>query len=372
MWSPEAGVSLALAGGAYGRGRAQAAAAPARVGEVRAATRARLARADRDGLLDAAARDYLARQRAFQEQADPQGLAEVAGIADGFGLSPDEIYAHLHLGVLADLKLTAASAGDGCSAWAVGEGPDGPLAVKNRDFHGSHAVLQQVFLHDDPAWRGGRALCLGSLGSPGAYSSGINAHGLALIDTQVGTRDHGIGLLRYFLMTRLLAYCRTVDEALREIAGEAHAGGGTLVLTDAGGDVVAVELGHCALGVERAKTVWRTNHFVSQALGGAWLASPGDAMAASSRARFAYMGGVLQGRSRWSAAEAAALMAFHGGAASPDGALCRHGEDGAARTLSTAIFACAAKTLYLAAGNPCAGAWTVHALEEEETVPGAA
>ena len=105
--------------------------------------------------------------------------------------------------------------------------------MKNRDYRGEHGALQQVFRHRDPE-RGARVLlCVGSLGSPGAFSSGINSDGLAVADTQIGTRDHGIGWLRYFLMTALLRECGCVADALAFIAAVPHAGGGSLVLGDA-------------------------------------------------------------------------------------------------------------------------------------------
>ena len=95
-------------------------------------------------------------------------------------------------------------------------------------------ALQRVFLHLDPARPDEDMFCVGTLGSPGAFSSGINAGGLALADTHVGTSAHGVGLLRYFLMTRLL---RPVQgrRGLAEIATLPHAGGGTMVLADATG-----------------------------------------------------------------------------------------------------------------------------------------
>jgi hypothetical protein len=41
--------------------------------------------------------------------------------------------------------------------------------VNNRDLRGEHVGQHRVMLHADPAWRGRELLCVGSLGSPGAY-----------------------------------------------------------------------------------------------------------------------------------------------------------------------------------------------------------
>jgi len=57
-----------------------------------------------------------------------------------------------------------------------------------------------------------------------------------------------------------------------------------------------------------------------------------------------------EGAQVFGAWEAITLMARHGG----EGALGRHGEDGDSQTISTSVFAPAARRLYIALGNPCA------------------
>jgi len=339
---------IRLTGDARTRGLAQATARPELAGAVRDAVAMRLGegaalRTARAARLLAACREVVAREA-------PEALAEIGGLAAGYGIDPDELFAYLHLGVLADLARTPQADPDGCSAWAVTGGADGPLVVKNRDFRGEHRGLQQVFLHRDPVWGGREMLCVGSLGSPGAYSSGMNSDGLALVDTQIGTTDHGPGLLRYFAMTRVLAGCADVPEALDLLGRLPHLGGGSLVLADAGGRVAAVELGHSAVAVEQGVAwVARTNHFVSPDLAPNFLGHPGEPMARSTLARLAALRAEVDAR-EWTAGAAFGLMARHGG----DGALCRHGQDGDSSTISTAVFAPATRRLYIALGNPCA------------------
>lgn len=345
--------AVPLVGDAFARGRAQALAGDA--DEVRRVVRMRLDQAHAQGLFGSDAMRYLAAQQSFAEAKDPQGMAELAGIAEGFGFETAELFDHLHLGILQDLAKGAAADHDGCSAWAVADGPDGPLAVKNRDFSGSHAGIQRVFRHDGPDLRHGPMLCLGSLGSPGAYSSGMNAAGLAVVDTQVGVRHHRVGWVRYFLMTRLLATAATVAEALRTIRSVPHAGGGTLVVTDRNGGAAAVELGASAVGTEEAPLVCRTNHYTTTALAAETLPNDESAIDASSTQRRAFLDHVLPGRS-WSAHDAAALMAQHAGeeAAAP---LCQHGNVGGTRTISSAVYCCRSAVLHVCLGNPCAGPW---------------
>jgi hypothetical protein len=286
-------------------------------------------------------------------------MAELAGIADGFGLPADALFIHLHLGTLTDLKSGGRLDGDGCSAWAAPEGPDGPIVVKNRDFSGLHRGIQRVSLHSGPDVATGAMLCVGSLGSPAAYSSGMNAHGLALADTQVAVRTHRVGWLRYFLMTRILATCSTVREALALIAGVPHAGGGTLVMADASGDTAAVELGAAGVGTTRGGRVWRTNHHVLPGRAGDTLPPRDDRIAGNSKDRLAFLERVVPGIVP-SVDAAARLMRTHRDTAPGAAPLCQHGATEASQTLSTSIYSCRLGLLTFSEGNPCTGRWNTY------------
>jgi len=353
-WPHDSASPVRLSGLARERGRGQVAHGGADADKVRAAIVGRVERARAEGLFDGDADCFLAAQRRFAEESDPHSMAELAGIAEGFGMAEPDLFAHLHLSLLRDRRQAGTIDADGCSAWAVGHGPDGPLLVKNRDFSGTHLGIQRVFGHEGPDIASGAFLCVGSLGAPGAYSSGINAAGLALADTVVSTRDHGMGWLRYFLMTRILAECASVAEALTFIRARSHAGGGTLVLADRGGAVAAVELGHRHVSVEEAICVFRTNHFVSRDLGATTLPPGDDRIAANSRVRFDILAAAVPA-TEWSAAAAASLMARH--------PLCQHGGEDEASTIAGVVFACATGSLYLADGNPCRGRWTRYTLD---------
>ena len=339
-----------LIGNARERGRAQAAAEPEMVAAVRAAVDLRMGQAQEAGHLDGKAEDWLGEARAVCAEHVPESLQELEGIAEGFGLTPDTVFTYHHLGILADLARSAAPHVDGCSAWAVASGPDGPLLAKNRDYHGEHAALQRVFLSADAGWGGRTVMGVGSLGSPAAYSSGMNSDGLAIADTQIGTTDHRPGVLRYFVMTKLLSDCADVGEALALIAGLPHAGGGTLVMADRAGAVAAIEFGASRLAVETGGALaMRTNHFISQELADATLYSDGNRIA-STHARLKFLRASLPGRA-WTIEDAEALMGAHDGEA----ALCRHGIDGDALTISSAVFSCADGTLYFSSESPCHG-----------------
>ncbi|HEV7267655.1 MAG TPA: C45 family peptidase [Falsiroseomonas sp.] len=241
---------VVLRGNARERGLGQARACPEAAPAVRDAIRSRLAAARRDV-------PFLEAQRAITARLAPEALLEICGIATGFGFGDDEVFDFLHIGCLNDLAATPKDE-DGCTAFAR----DGVVA-KNRDFCPEHVGLQRIFLYDDPARGGRRVLCLGSLGAPGAWSSGMNSDGLALADTQIATSDHGPGMLRYFLMNALLARCATVAEALALIRSLPHAGGGSLVLADRGGAAAAVELRHRRVDIEQGACVAHTNHYTA-------------------------------------------------------------------------------------------------------------
>ncbi|MCS6854501.1 MAG: C45 family peptidase [Elioraea sp.] len=321
---------ILLEGDPYSRGLAQARACPEMVEAVRRAVRVRLS----ERALDSpAARAFLAAQGAWTERHAPEAMAEIRGIAAGFGLGRDDVFAFLHAHILADLAAAPAAA-DGCSAFAR----SGVLA-KNRDVRPDLSPLQRLFLLRDPAWGKRSVLALGSLGAPGAYSSGMNSDGLAVADTQIPTIDHGRGILRYLLMNRLLATCSRVTEALAAIAALPQAGGGALVIADATGAVAAAELRYRRVDVERGAWVARTNHYTVVA----------DRLphVPHSDARLAVLRALVAAGTR-----PEAILAHRG----PGEPLCRPAGD-AGPTIAGAIWETRAPAARIAFGPPAAVPW---------------
>lgn len=337
---------LRLVGSPFDRGANQAGHASA--GDVQAMIAARLDTVRNAGALGPAAQDYLGRQFRFCRDACPAAMAEVAGIATGFDIPEDDVFTYLHCGILTDIA-EAGGQTDGCSAWAVSQGPDGPLVVKNRDIAAPPNALQRVFRHDGPDLDHGPVLCLGTLGAPGAYSSGINAEGLTVADTQVGVRTHAAGWLRYFLMTEILAKTADVPAAIALIRSRKHAGGGTLLLGDRWGAAAAVELGADRVAVEEGALVYRTNHFVSASLGSENRRTAGGPIDENSQTRFDRLKERLP-KQTWDVETAADLMAEHG----QMGSLCQHGE---ARTIASVVYCCRQSRLHACLDNPCASQW---------------
>lgn len=356
---------LVLRGDANARGQQQAGLCPQHVAAVRSAVEGRLA-ALGTALRRPQAVDFLAAQWQFCCEHDAAGLAETQGIAAGFGLAADTVFAYLHANVLADMAAASPPESDGCTAWAARRADgNGAWIAKNRDYRGEHGALQRVFFHADPAWGGRTIACVGSLGSPGAFSSGINSDGLAVVDTQIDTRDHGVGWLRYFLMTHLLRSCASVADALEQITSLRHAGGGSLVLGDAGGAVAAVELGHRAQLRDTPADGWtvRTNHYTDDDLSPEGLSRRDDTALQNSIDRHARIALVLRRQySHLQLPDIQALMAGHdgGGLAGP----CRHADADGSRTLSCVIYQTRIPTLVMSHGAPCAGPWHSYALSD--------
>lgn len=359
-----------LCGSPFDRGRAQADACPDTGRLVRDAVERRLAAARRIAGRPAAA-TFLERQWDFTATYEPDALAEVEGIASAYRLPVRDLFASLHAGMLAGFEESAEA--DGCSAWALPHPEFGALLGKNRDLAADFLGVQRVFHHSDPAWNGRTILCVGSLGSPGVYSSGINSDGLALADTQIRAADQGIGLLRYFAMTRVLVHCATVDEALDELRTLGHAGGGSLVLAGADGRTAAVELGHRTVAVEHGRSggptdrghgrVARTNHFISPELRNGNAETDGGRRA-NSEGRLRRLRAWLDGLGAVpGVADATGVMASHDDAAAPG--LCRHGGEADSTTISGSVFACRGRRLYFSANNPCSGAWAVYGCRQE-------
>lgn len=354
---------LLLRGDAHARGLQQARLCPQQAAGVRAAVDSRL-RGLGSALDSPEASALLQAQWQFCSEHDPDGLAETRGIASGFGIVAETLFAYLHANVLADLAACKPAEQDGCSAWATRRTDgDGAWVVKNRDYGGEHGALQRVFFHADPAWGGRTMACVGSLGSPGAFSSGINSDGLAVVDTQIDTRDHGVGWLRYFLMTQLLRDCDSVAAALEQITALPHAGGGSLVLGDASGAVAAVELGHRAQLRDTPPEQWtaRTNHFTDETLSPESLPRKGQAALQDSQDRLTRINLALRRHSgQLSMAATQALMSSHDG----DGlsGVCRHAAGNGSSTLSCVIYQTKIPSLTMTHGTPCKGPWRHYTL----------
>lgn len=352
------GRALVLRGSPYERGRAQAASCPDMIDHVRHAIAHRLEQTAA-ALAEDEVRRFVAAQRAATLRHWPEVLDEIRGIADGFGIDAEVLFTYLHCSSAADIAALPEHEPEGCTSFAISAGPLGAIVAKNRDYRPEHIPIQRVMHHVDPAWGGRELLVLGSLGSPGNFSSGMNSDGLALTDTASRTTDMGPGFHRYFLLTWLLVHCATVDEALAAIRNTTHTGSGLLLLGDASGAVAAVELGHDRIGFEHKSSgrVGRSNHFATPAMAGSNLRVPAtEASRRNSVLRWPVLRRWLDGLPEPPGPDdAGAILAWHGGDREP--AFCRHGGDDLSNTIAATLWLTASRRLLHAAGNPCTAPW---------------
>ncbi len=287
----------------------------------------------------------------------------LAGIGEGLGLDWPALqrytlssylldYRH---SVVADESPALTAAQEGCTCFATAPPlSSAPLLAKNRDYRLDHVELQTLSF-SAPA-HGYRYLHLGSLGSPGVFSSGMNERGLAVADTHVLALDIGPGLPRYALMQEILEHCDSVAAACDYLRSVTHMGAGTLTLADAQGRLARVESAYRRPVIEMGAG-WAVcaNHFSSEALRRQWLDKEPPARRGNSAARLAFVAGQLAAAPQVDLAWAQNLLATHGPGQS---ALCRHPDATTpAATILATIFLPATLQVWLAAGTPCQAAW---------------
>ena len=351
------GIPVDLSGSSYERGLQQAKRCPNSVGAVQRSVALRIEESAAV-LDDTGVRGYLEDLRLFHKDHDPEIMEEIEGIGAGFDIPAGLLFDYLMLSLAEDFD-RAGSESEECTAFAASAAEHGVVLAKNRDYRREHMAIQRVFRHRDPEWNGRQVLCVGSLGSPGNFSSGMNSDGFALADTSSRTSGHRVGRHRYFLLSRLQTRCANVADALEEIAATPHAGGGTLILGDASGCMAAVELGSSSVAIEirREGKIGRTNHYVGAST--AKLNRCDDIASEcfrNSKGRLTTLDDLLSGASnRLALEDAAGILAFRGrnGRAS----LYRKGGEDLSATISCSIYATGQKRLWFTSDNP-SGGWT--------------
>jgi isopenicillin-N N-acyltransferase-like protein len=294
----------------------------------------------------------------------PDTLAMLRGMAGSLELAWDDYFAYTIASYLTD-RLKNQGTPEGCTTWAAsGESTrhGAPLLVKNRDYRPDHKALQ-CLARVKPA-HGYPYLCLTSAGSPGVFSSGMNAAGLAVADTYVASNDIGPGIARYSLMMHLLERCSRVSEAVDYLGTVPHFGDGTVILADAQGDMAAFELAHSVQAVRRPKGGFlvSANHFSAPGTLMRWVENNPPRLQGNSQARRQRVEAALRlSQGQVDVPWAQALMAKHGDELS---AICRHPEvEAHSVTISSVIFLPQQLSLYVADGLPCQTPFELHRID---------
>ena len=251
------------------------------------------------------------------------------GIADGFGVSPEDLLGVRIRGYIEDrlAGISGTADQDECTAWAVSRskaGPERTLIAKNRDYLLSNREWQAIFRCQPES--GYAYFSLNSIGACNAPSCGMNEKGLAIVDTRVPSTDIGPGLPRFTLMMQILEQCKCVREAADFLKAVPRMGGGNVVFGDAGGWIGKAEAGfeNLEVLVRESGQVVCTNHF-EMASTKASYRKRDDEREADSKWRYETADRELsKTEDRVDISFALSLMALHGDPYS----ICRHGTPG--------------------------------------------
>jgi len=199
----------------------------------------------------------------------PQTLDMLRGLSDAFSVPMKDLLGIRLRGYMEDRAAAFSNVevqDAECTAWALSN-PEAhqekTLVAKNRDTLVSNRDLQAVFRCTPE--KGYAYFTLNSIGSCNAPSCGMNAEGLAIVDTRVTSTDVGLGIPRFTLMMHILEQFTSVKEVIDFLRSVPRMGGGSLVFADANGEIAKAEVGFRNLEVQHqdAGFVACTNHFES-------------------------------------------------------------------------------------------------------------
>jgi predicted choloylglycine hydrolase len=300
----------------------------------------------------------------FLKNANAPILGMIRGLSDSLDLEYERLLRYTLMGYLRDYLCTRPMEGEGCTTWAasgLNTTDQFPILIKNRDYRPEHLPLQ-VVIHAAPE-NGHRYLCVGSAGSPGVVSAGINEVGLAVADTHVCSTDLGPGYPDCSLMMHLLERYDHVDAAANFLKSETRMGRNNLILVDEQGALVVFEIGHLRCGLIRARngSLVNTNHFMDPAMTGSFVDLSPPGIKGNTYHRYAKVKNELQ-KSQGSidTAFSKRLMATHAG---PLESLCRHErEDSDTITISTTILLPVQRKMLFNHGYACQADYTEYSL----------
>lgn len=267
---------------------------------------------------------------------------EIAGIAEGSGLTFDEIVLiNLHEELYHRVELPKQGH---CTAVAVGPpytGNKQTYVGQTWDWMESVAGMSSVV-----EWRrkgGAHVLAYGFPGMP--MGAGLNSNGIALCWTSaaLGRKDQSprVGIPSYALIAHLLAQ-KDIESVIREAKKNKHAGWFTFVLADGHGNLVNIEGSPKGVALERTTGRLVRVDYGSMEMTGT---SPGQAVPLHARCRKMYdFVESSKGRND--------LIRLQEYFAEP-----KHGINVGKATIDMMVFDATARTAYLSRGTSYALAW---------------
>jgi isopenicillin-N N-acyltransferase-like protein len=284
------------------------------------------------------------------ESYSPPIMAELQGMAEGSGLSLDEI-------VLVTLHEEVGKTGtwpkvEHCTALAAGppDTNDGNTYVgENWDWMRSADGLSSMLL-----WERSEGPSVLSYSYPGLWiAAGLNSAGIALCWTwgdQRGIKGPRVGIPTYVLIAQML-YQETLEAALAEARRATHAGWFTFVLADGEGNLANVEGTPERLVIETAG-----GHLVRAGFGTRTITDtpPGQSIKYDPKCvRMLDLLAARQGKLDRSTLQS--LFADHFGP--PPGLICVHDESFDQSTLDSMLFSCTTGEANIQRGPGCSNRW---------------
>ncbi len=201
------------------------------------------------------ARKYLP----YGEEVFPEFVEEVRGIAEGSGLSFDEVWA---LNCYEGLTETRERMW-GCTSLAVRDDQTANghvLLAHNEDWTSvdkEHVYLVRGYPDDGPAF-------IGMTYGPLLVNIGLNAEGIGVAIDSVYPTDGRIGVPR-ILSSRAILDARTIGQAIRACVPKLRAGGYVYILADPHGELYTVETAATTHVILYGEEGWlvHTNHYLA-------------------------------------------------------------------------------------------------------------
>ena len=305
----------------------------------------------------------------YAQAAFPQYVEEVAGIAEGAGVSfPDAWLLNCYEGVAEDQKLMA------CTTIGVNDDvtADGHVYLAhNEDWisgDSKRVYLVRATPDDGPpflAMSYGPILC----------NVGMNAAGVAVGIDSVYPDDVRVGIPRV-LASRAVLAAERLSDAIRACLPKRRAGGYNYLLTDRSGEIFNIESSATDHDILYAHEGWlvHTNHYLSPRMRP--IEQPG--VYASSNIRLRRAERLL--RRQVGEITAVTLQAILRDHASEPDSICNHEDMGdelhdRSRTLLSLVMDLTDRMMWVAPGPPCCGEYVPHRLDarlREPAIDGAA
>ncbi len=301
----------------------------------------------------------------FQEAIDanaPQLLEEMRGIAEGAGVSLDEILFLNARTELMSIRPDADASSGECTAIGLrGERTFSgqPIIAQNWDWHERVCASSAIF-RLDPA-DAPRAIYLAEAGQLGKI--GFNQYGLGVTLNILMTGEMSYGIPVHVLL-RMVLGARNVEEAASLIKNCPRGGTSHFLVGDAGGDIRGLEFTPVDVAelVPDDGVVIHTNHYCNAVLA---EKDVGRLLMVDTTARFDRAVGLLAGRKQWDLQSLSELFSDHD---NHPASICRHVNPSDPEylhmmTVASFIMDLAAGKMLISNGQPCRAAYQEVALD---------